>query len=483
MATYYIRKTGSDAAAGTSGGAAWQTIGKALASGSTVAAGDTVYIGAGVYREVVTVAISGTAGNIISIIGDVDGSKTGDVGEVQWTAYTTNDSTAPSASAVATVTSRSYLSFSNLVIVGGGTASCVNGASGVHDLTFTDCAIVNSVAGGGAIQLVADAGVVLNLTVDRCLCWSNVSACVNLTTTSIGSGADWDNTTVIRNSLVWSVASNAVTFQATGGLSKHGGGLRVRDCTLVGATGVNANNTGLSTSIPCQIQDSLIIASTGLVGTAGGVLTEDHNVIMANTVRTNVTAGTGSISDKSIAPLLHIGQETKWGGLLRPLFMPTSGSKILGFGSAASAPSVDGLNRPRPAGGASTSNAAGYLERHDTAAKETSTVDAGTTGMKITGPGDQDIRIPVDATSTTITVRVRYDTNHAATNKPQAILQANGEIGVATETKTATVTTDTWETLTFSAITPTAKGWVTVRLVSRSAAGNGIAYFDTVTVT
>lgn len=128
----------------------------------------------------------------------------------------------------------------------------------------------------------------------------------------------------------------------------------------------------------------------------------------------------------------------------------------------------------------STSKAVGALELHDTAARETSVVDTGSNAIKLVGPSDHDFPIPVDATSTTITVRARYDTNHATTNKPQATILGGEEIGVATETKTMTAAVDTYETLTFSAISPTAKGIITLRLISRSAAGNGIAYFDTV---
>jgi hypothetical protein len=140
---------------------------------------------------------------------------------------------------------------------------------------------------------------------------------------------------------------------------------------------------------------------------------------------------------------------------------------------------LDMLNRPRPAGGQSTSNAVGCLERHDTAAKETATTDAGGVGLKITGPGDHDIKVPVSAAATTITVRARYDATHGGTSKPQAILLANGEIGVATATATMTAAADTWETLTLGPFTPTAVGVVTIRLVSRSAGGSGVAYFDT----
>ena len=87
MTTYYVRKTGNDSNAGTSAGAAWLTIDKAA---NTVAAADTVYVGAGVYRELVTMDTSGSVGNQISYIADVDGSQTGDAGQVIISAYTTD---------------------------------------------------------------------------------------------------------------------------------------------------------------------------------------------------------------------------------------------------------------------------------------------------------------------------------------------------------------------------------------------------------
>ncbi len=122
--------------------------------------------------------------------------------------------------------------------------------------------------------------------------------------------------------------------------------------------------------------------------------------------------------------------------------------------------------------------ALGAMERHETAQKETTTVDA-SPGIKILGPGDQEITVLVDAEATTLSIKARYDSAHAATNKPQAILQANAEIGVSAETLTMSEAADTWETLTFTQFTPTAKGAVKIRLVSRAAAGNGSAFFDT----
>lgn len=110
--------------------------------------------------------------------------------------------------------------------------------------------------------------------------------------------------------------------------------------------------------------------------------------------------------------------------------------------------------------------------------------------LEILGPGDVKIRVAVPASATVISVKVKWDSNHADTNKPRAIMLGQPAIGIAAtedaaqnwhESVTATGTAGSgYETLTFSSITPTAAGWVEILLQSRSTQGNGIAYFDTV---
>jgi len=165
------------------------------------------------------------------------------------------------------------------------------------------------------------------------------------------------------------------------------------------------------------------------------------------------------------------------------LIVISNTATVITFATATAPDATSTYSLYRATGITTQNYAGGAYERHDTAQKETTITDASGVAVKIVGKGSHDFQIPVNAASTVITVRVRYDTAHGATNKPQAILLANGEIGVTTETKTATGAAGSFETLTFSAQTPTAKGVVTVRLVSRSDVANGIAYFDTFTVT
>lgn len=79
MTTYYVRKTGDDSNTGLSAALAWLTIDKAA---STMQAGDTVYIGAGTYYEMVTIDYSGSSGSPIKYIADIGGRYTGDAGLV-----------------------------------------------------------------------------------------------------------------------------------------------------------------------------------------------------------------------------------------------------------------------------------------------------------------------------------------------------------------------------------------------------------------
>ena len=75
-ATYYVRQTvGDDRHDGSSPQTAWRSISKLS---TALHAGDTVYVGPGLYREQVTVGNDGTAENRLIFIADTTGQHTGD---------------------------------------------------------------------------------------------------------------------------------------------------------------------------------------------------------------------------------------------------------------------------------------------------------------------------------------------------------------------------------------------------------------------
>ena len=488
-------------------GGAWLTVNNALVSTNSIAAGDSVYIGAGVYRETVAVAISGSSGSPISVVGDVDGAKTGDAGQVTLTAYTTNDTTAPASAVGLNLGTHSYLSFALLTFIGGTYSTTgyltVNSAGGVG-YTFTDCTF-NALANTGNAALAffsPTTGVALSATLDRCLLvGSDTFIEFSLATTNSGS-ADYDAQCVVRNcGLIGnygtaSVGMVGVTSSASN--TYKGGGVRVYDCTILGAnTGMYVYGANNSTTVPCEIHGSTIFAIAGLRASTSGQLTESYNDIYAGTARTNVTAGTGSQASGAYAPLVELGQFAKWSGsggtvfgLTRPFLAPDTGSPLLGFGSGGSGgnyPTVDWANRPRPSGGASVSNAVGYLERHDFAVQDTTQYPSGQTSSgKLVGPGDQFIQVPVDATTTTIAIQVMMEsagqgTAYGGTNYATATLLANGELGVASQTQMCSSTLGSWQTLTFSAITASKQGWVTIQVTSYDTGGTANTWFGALT--
>ena len=491
MTVYYVRKSGNDSNAGTSPAAAWLTIGKALGA-SGISSGDTVYIGPGVYREKATVAMTSAVAETF-VIGDVTGAYTGDTpGEVRITNYLTNDSTASTQQSLIDLNGRDYLTFRNITF-----AKTTNTATQIYSIDATtevstnikiqDCTFYmwDATGDGGnkGITVHFESDDVLHWEITRCIFFNVISSiAIDLIATD-ATVSDWDVDFVISNCL-FMVMTNAPAVYMAGSTNVKPGGLIVKNCTHIGDTGLfETSNT--STTFPCYAYNNLIISGwTAYVFNAGvsGQIVENYNYIMASIPRNNVSTGANSISDGSFAPLLSMGQELQWGQRPRPYMTPVPGSPLLGFGNHASAPTTDAANRPRPAGGQSTLNAVGAYELHDTGTEETTVYDSAPSSMKIVGPGDHEFLIPVNPIATNITIMVRYDTNHAATNKPQVQLLANSSIGVSAETLTMTDGVDTWERLEFTTFVPTDYGVVTLRCLSRSAAGSGIAWFDSITV-
>lgn len=479
----------------------WKTIAKALGA-SGMASGDTLYLAPGSFREVVTVAMTSATAET-SIIGDpanAQGFKDASgvlvpPGDVVWTGYTTDDVTAPSTTSLLTLAGRDFLTFRNIVMVGSNVdPSVVNAATGTSatNITFRDCVLIAGNIAGRIVRCETAAGVAASWTIDRCTIIGNSPTAGSVGVILNRHSADYDANVQITNCLFINPTGGStgnVRVSSTGAGTGLGGGVDLVSCTVFGGCALSTADANLSTSIPCTITGSILYApgtSGAIQANTAGQITEDYNWIWATTRDTNVTDGANSVSSTGgppRAPLFEFGQARISGRQARPFLMPAPGSPFLNFG-VSGAPSVDHLNRPRPAGSglaasAGVGVAVGAYERHDTAQQELTTVDASGSGLVIVGPGDHDLKIPVDATATTISIKGRYDTSHGTTNKPQVLLLANAKLGVSAQTLTMSAAANTWETLTTSSFTPSTKGVVTIRLVSRSAAGGGKAFFDT----
>lgn len=508
MTTYYVdyangldtnNGLGPDASHSTN--KPWKTLTKLLGAAG-MSSGDVAYLSPSApFRELVACALTSPTAET-KIIGDpsnAQGFKTGggvlvEPGHVIHTAWLTDDVTAPATTAtLLAISAKNHLTFEKIIFIGADIdTTCGSFWGATRYLKFIECVFIAGDPTMRFYRIESTNGTPLDMVWDRCIFIGAASNGNGGMHFIVARGAtEYDLNVLIQNCvfILGGGAQGIVRLASSGTGTGKGGGVDVVNCTVYGAVLMVTADANLSTTYPCTVYNSVVWhTGVGLQANVAGQIIEDYNYLFAGTPRTNVTAGSNSISGcpPAKSPMFEVGQSWLHGFLAKPLFTPMLKSPILNFGNS-SPPSYDLFNRPRPAGAAFGASAGilasvGALERHDTAQKETTIVDAGGVGIVLVGPADQDIKVPVTPSSTTISVKARYDSNHGSTNKPQAVLLAQSEIGITAETKTMTSAVDTWETLTFTAQTPSAKGVVTVRLISRSDASNGKAFFDTLSV-
>jgi hypothetical protein len=489
-------------------GGAVLTVGALLGNGNdAVREGDTIYVGAGTYREVITIWVSPRNGanqglSVVSLIGDVDGVQTGDAGMVRITSYTTNDKTAAADSpTIRFGAGVSFLSFSKLLIDGGQSSSSQVGQSGLVSaagptqggniqgvatsqyVAFTDCTLLATPRplqqSSYLVQIGNSYPYPLNWTFDRCIfsLTGGFQSAVRLElATAPGGGADYSLALKFRNCSFSPPAIGVFSISTIGTTGGKPGGITLSNL-LCGP--VTLSGTGLSGLIPSSITNSIIFGS--LAGNAAGSLTEDYNVIIqgSSAPRSNVAVGAHSISDGSYAPLIHYGQEQMWGGLLRMFGEPMAGSPLLGFGNDGTQTAYDLRNNPRPAGGGNALPAVGALERGNTFAKETGTVHTGSNAISATGPAYQDFLLAVaSGTTYTLSIYVNYDGSYTGI-APQLSVLNGGEAGVSDQTVTAGGSAGGgWTQIVLASFNPTSNGFVTVRVQANDTSGVSETVFD-----
>jgi hypothetical protein len=491
MTIFYVRKSGNNANNGMSPAQAWLTIGKALGptpngAGTNPSPGDTIYIGSGVYREqVIAGGTAGTAGNPLSIIGDIDGTKTGDPpGMPRWTGFDVSDTAVPTgASATLNVTNKNYWTFRQIYFHGGKTNVIITTAVTIG-LTFQDCLFVSGSASGNTFNFAMAVDGPTNLLIDRCRSiqlWSNATHAVfNLPTSTV---ADYNAASTIQNCLFLGGYVH-IQPQGTGANAFKGGGIAITNCSLLcgSSRSVFAGNANISTTIPCTVNNCIINAGIGLNANTLGQIVESYNDIYSSTPYTNVTAGTGSISNSSYASLFNADQDFMIG---RPnprhFFAPSPDSPLLNFGLLASPPSVDLLNRQKPSGPGLTwsgsNGAVGCLESHDFGVQNTVTVPGtASNSLLLAGPGDHEILVPVAPIVTTLSIQVYRDSNYGGGANPALAMLAAPEIAVLAQSVSDTGAATTFNTITLAPFVPTGNGVVRLRLLS-NAAGNGNVYW------
>ena len=492
MTTYYVRASmGNDGNTGLSPAQAWLTVDKAA---NEVAAADTVYIGADIYPEAVTMDTPGTSGNVISFIGDITGVYTGDAGPVIISGHaslTTGAAHAP------LLCSLEFIEW-HKVIFNGSTSSCVTmiaaGTSVFEGVLFQDCVFL----GGdnfqrNAVDIALGAGATPatpGLTFRRCVLLgsfqmksqNNAAAHVNLKW-------EFESCLFIGHPYALFGSKECAYFYRDGAANTYSvGGIDLINCTFMAFQyAVHGYEVLKNTTNPVRILNCAFMC--GYRGMREYLCTS-NSMYQANNigwaiealVEGDVQNGGGSdfsVSGPVIGGLcdLMFYRELGWSPWKpwEPMSLGdgTALAPIIGAASATYAPADDMYGSPRPMG-RDNADDVGHVEARIRPQADVGTVYDGTYSAMLAGAGYYEYRLPVTAVATTVTVWARYDSNYAG-NLP--ILEALNIVGDTDQSDVMVGAADNWEQLSVT-FTPTVAGFCTIRLRSQDTSVDGECFFD-----
>lgn len=499
MPIYYVRKNGSDSYTTTqaqNASTAWLTIQKAL---DNVAAGDEVRVGAGTYREALTVVTTGSSGSEIEFYGDLDGSYgTGDAGIVIVTSaadentWSTNNYTLSYGAA-----GRRYYKFANFIFSNANLDTVIVG----NEFSFDNCIFFGQ-AKNGYSSLYAVLGTSIGFSLTNSVVVGSLEIGYN------ESAGDIDLNVTISNCLFLGCFQSPSGLTGGSGISidritagtYSPGGIDIDSCTFYGSpSGVwlDTQTTAATTYKVNVTNCSFVGQQNALYATTSGsdwMVSSYNQFSGVGAEYTNVSVGTGDNSSNPTGIYGCVAGEIPIlaaSGLSRYLpFEPLLQKDPSGTGAYAH-PAIDGgsttlsvdyFGNPRPMGDLSTAAADdhGAVESRGRPRKETSTTYSGSTAIRFDGAGVQDFLIPVDPASTTVTIYARYDSTYSGTLPKLELINAPGVSTLPSDTMTSG--SGTWEQLSIN-FTPTSQGVARVRITSSDTSAGGQSFFDLLAVT
>lgn len=492
MTTYYISPEGSDSNNGLGPDAShatnkpWLTPGKAMATGSPVVPGDTVYVGPGVVLAVNVIPIAGISSSA---------SPTHFRGDPRNTQGFKDASGVRLAAGPAWIAARSAanldaanlggtmfnfqtnnpdgLQFHDLVLEVGGIAGSVFAlrGDGSEDLVVEDCYVIGREIFYYSLGALTAAR---NLRMRRCVALCSTVIHAN-TTSATTDDADLD--ILFEDSLIIGRVFAGFSLGSTSG--NVAGGVRTKGCTIVAVASspLNGLASAISTVVPCRIERTLVISHGIAMGTAGQLVDDGYCrfIWISSAGHSNFTpAGTSVVGS---APALVLPHLFKWGIDEGPHAMlgwaSLMPSAVRYSGATATTPDFRGRTaRPWGAG-----PSIGFLEYGNYGLDSGSVITGGGANtLRITGAGEVSFLVPVNAGAQTLEV-VTESSSYGGTNYPQLIVMPNPDIGITAEIA-ATATDASEQTLTTASFNPTAKGVLEVRLISRSTSTTSSTFFD-----
>jgi hypothetical protein len=451
MTTYYVGPGGNDGSAGTS----WATRKLTLngAEDIPVTAGDTVYVGPGVYRETLTVDVNGTSGNVITYIGDVTGEHTDGIGGVVRVTGSDDDQTSTRAMCIDS-NNKDYRTFRGFRFDGTSAYEVRIDHDSTH-ITIEDCFVEGEAYNDYGIYVTG--GAASNVTIRRCVL---ISAGYSI---YVLSGAGLTATScVIENCLMMS-GTYGVYWAGTGGWV-------ARNCTIAGMLGAGFRANGLGGESNTVNNCSIFGCYNGIVASAVGEIVEDYNNFsgcLGNRSNTNVGAHSQAYMTLPLSPVLLSGYKIPW------WFGELSEWSALRAITGASERTEDLRGQLRPTTAAK--NSWGALQFHDVE-HESTTLHDGAASIKLSDAGLVQMWIPHSGEQITVSVYAYREADYAGT-LPRMVIKQPGQ---SDRTTTDTGSASAWNLLSDTFTPASDPEYVVAELQSlnTAAAGSYAAYFD-----
>lgn len=424
-----------------------------------IVAGDTVYVGPGVYREQLVCDVVGTSGNVITYIGDVTGENTDGVGGIVRVTGSDDDETVTRT--IAIEIDRDYRTFRGFAVDLAGTAfRNVGGDYNIVEDCFVQYCGVAIMNGASCTDCI----------VRRCFCISRGTAGAETIDFNESGGGDQSDTGHLIENCIVIGARNANCIRSQGQ-----GGMTIKNCLLHGGyRGVFSQSQAVGQSI--DVNNCIIInCYHGLEGEVLGDLIEDYNTFWGNTANRD-TVDTGANSEDFpplfTPPLLLDGfQFPWWFGEL------SEWSKVARI-AGTSEPTDDFFGIARPT--TSSKKSWGPLQLREAERETTTVYDSSTASIKLADAGDAQFFVPVDGSEITISVQAYREANYAGT-LPRMIIRQPGQ---ADRVTTDTGSASQWNELTDTFTPDSGTEFVVVILRSLNTATSGSydTFFDSLQV-
>lgn len=421
-----------------------------------VAAGDTVIVGPGAYRETLTVDVSGGSATYITYVGDVSGASTDGIGgTVRLTGANATD-TGASLSNVVLATGKNFREFRGFVFDGTTSTLMSLNTSGcgwkISDCVFQSVGVNNLTMSGSHWSPL----------VERCIFYASGN----------NYGITFTHSATINN--CGANVRNSVFIGGYRGINiDRVGGVNVQNCTFWGRQGLGIEVATALTAGQTETVGSCIFNSCGtaLKATTAGEITENYcNFWGCGTNRTNTASGANDTAYPTLeqSPILLDGflyqapvvaQLSAWSGLR------------MVAGSGIQTDDLTGVTRPVTSG----KQSCGAVQFVDVARSTTQTYDSSSAALKLADAGRAQLFMPTAAEATTVDVYAYREAGYTGT-APQLVVK---QPGVADITATDTGASGAWNLITSGSFTPAAvPPWVTIELVSNNTGSSTGVYFD-----